>query len=127
MRLSILVTLGLSALANAFSDEPPRDWHKALAGIPLTQYRALAPRFHRRLEGRSSHSHVYVATEKNVLAAIHPNNGTLGMLSSVEVFGLRSVVLIGRVGTFTISLEAVFRRIRPPCQLQGPLALYVQY
>lgn len=78
MRLSVLVTLGVAAVAQAFSGDTPKDWHKALAGIPLTHTRALAPRFHRRLEGRSSHSHIYVATEKNVLAAIHPNNGTLG-------------------------------------------------
>lgn len=91
MRLSILVTLGLSALVHAFSDEPPKDWHKALAGIPLTQYRALAPRFHRRLEGRSSHSHIYVATEKNTLAAIYPNNGTLGESKSIWVIDMENI------------------------------------
>lgn len=78
MRLSILVCLGLTALSNALADTA-KDWHKPLAGIPLTHTRSLAPRFHRRLEGRSSHSHVYVATEKNALAALQPNNGTLGV------------------------------------------------
>ena len=55
------------------------DWHKALAGVPLTQSAATAPIFHRRRhENGQSSSVVLTATESNVLAAFHSTNGSLG-------------------------------------------------
>ncbi|KAF8316331.1 DUF1620-domain-containing protein [Clavulina sp. PMI_390] len=76
MRITLLLCLALSALSEALPDAI-QDWHKPLTGIPITKTRSLAPRFHRRQEGRKTESHIYVASEKNVLAALHPTYGTV--------------------------------------------------
>lgn len=78
MRLPLLLCLGIAAVSQALPDTI-KDWHKPLAGIPITHTRSLAPRFHRRQEGRRTHSHIYVATEKNTIAALQPTYGTIGM------------------------------------------------
>lgn len=77
MRIPLLLCLGAVLAAQALPDTI-KDWHKPLAGIPITHTRSLAPRFHRRQEGRRTHSHIYVATEKNTIAALQPTYGTIG-------------------------------------------------
>jgi hypothetical protein len=68
------------------------DWHKPLIGVPLTQFARTAPAFHRLSSSASSRSGsddspsgngnarslIVTATASNVLAAVHPENGTLG-------------------------------------------------
>jgi hypothetical protein len=68
------------------------DWHKPLIGVPLTQFARTAPALHRLTSSASSPSSsdagfsenanarslIVTATASNVLAAIHPENGTLG-------------------------------------------------
>lgn len=56
------------------------DWHKKLIGIPLAASLSTAPVFH-RVGGlnESTRSIVLTATESNVLAALDPVNGSVGM------------------------------------------------
>ena len=77
MRLCLLHALALfSAQAWALheSDVGVIDWYKHLIGVPLLGAAETAPRFH------SSGSLVLTATANNVLAALHPGNGTVGQL-----------------------------------------------
>lgn len=59
------------------SDVGVVDWHKKLVGVPLTSSSATAPVFHRVGE-ETTHSVILTATASNVLAAIYPDNGTVG-------------------------------------------------
>ena len=79
MRLLALSLLAACAHALHSSEVGVTDWHKALAGVPLTQSPATAPIFHRRRhsDGQST-SIVLTATQSNVLAAFHSTNGSLG-------------------------------------------------
>ncbi|KAH9911778.1 uncharacterized protein BXZ73DRAFT_93328 [Epithele typhae] len=80
MRLTALPLLILCGCARALHsyEVGVTDWHKALAGVPLTQSAATAPVFHRRtLANGGSSSVVLTATESNVLAAVHSANGSL--------------------------------------------------
>jgi hypothetical protein len=54
------------------------DWHTPLAGVPLTQWAHTAPSLHGFRTGVEPNALVVTATASNVLAAIHPENGTLG-------------------------------------------------
>ena len=57
------------------------DWHKPLVGPPLTATHHTVPTFHRTEDARSGSttSVVLTATTSNVLAALHPENGSVGM------------------------------------------------
>ncbi|KAF8325526.1 hypothetical protein F5887DRAFT_1065329 [Amanita rubescens] len=77
MRLCLLHALALfSAQAWALheSDVGVIDWYKPLIGVPLLGAAETAPRFHS--SGNDS-SLVLTATTNNVLAALHPGNGTV--------------------------------------------------
>jgi hypothetical protein len=50
------------------------DWHKRLIGVPLLGSSFTVPNFH-HVNGTSL---VLAATGNNVLAALHPDNGTVG-------------------------------------------------
>lgn len=78
MRLSAVFCLSFAVLSQALSDSL-NDWHKPLAGIPLTHFRPVLPRFHRRQEGRRTESQIYFASQKNTLTALHPTYGTISM------------------------------------------------
>lgn len=56
------------------------DWHKKLIGIPLSASLSTAPVFH-RVGGvnESTRSIVLTATQSNVLAALDPIDGSVGM------------------------------------------------
>jgi ER membrane protein complex subunit 1 len=54
------------------------DWHKQHIGVPLTHWSRTAPTFHRVQE----ESITLTATGSNVLAALHPHDGSLGETSS---------------------------------------------
>ncbi|KAJ3553144.1 hypothetical protein NM688_g3770 [Phlebia brevispora] len=54
------------------------DWHKSLIGDTLTDDPSLAPVFHRVGEANeSTKSYILTATASNVLAALHPDNGSV--------------------------------------------------
>ena len=56
------------------------DWHKPLIGLPLIHSTSTSPIFHRTgNKDGPTQSLVLTATERNVLGALHPDNGTLGM------------------------------------------------
>ena len=64
------------------------DWHKPFLGIPLTR-----PIFHRTaLETGATKSLVLTATSSNVVGAVHPENGTLGMCSCAYVITEREYI-----------------------------------
>jgi ER membrane protein complex subunit 1 len=54
------------------------DWHRALIGVPLTHWAHTAPSFHHVDSG----SVILAATGSNVLAALNPLNGSLGLSHS---------------------------------------------
>ena len=55
------------------------DWYKPLIGDALTGNPSLSPVFHRVGEANEpTKSYVLTATTANVLAALHPENGTIG-------------------------------------------------
>jgi len=81
MRLCLLHALALfSAQAWALheSDVGVIDWYKRLIGVPLVGAAETAPRFFH--SSRNDSSLVLTATTNNVLAALHPGNGTVGQL-----------------------------------------------
>ncbi|KAH8102954.1 hypothetical protein BXZ70DRAFT_889895 [Cristinia sonorae] len=55
------------------------DWHKPLVGVPLISSHHTAPSFHRteNARDRSTKSVVLTTTASNVVAALHPENGTV--------------------------------------------------
>ena len=61
------------------------DWHTPNIGTTLTGNPALLPTFHRIEEDGSTKSLVITATASNVLAALHPENGTLGTSHIIDV------------------------------------------
>ena len=86
MRLFLLLSLAICARALHSYEVGVTDWHKPLAGVPLTHLDSTAPRFHRRKhEDGSSNSVILTATQSNVLAAFHSANGTLGVYCYVHV------------------------------------------
>jgi len=57
------------------SDVGVVDWHKRLVGVPLIGSSSTAPTFY-HADGTSL---VITATGNNVLAALHPDNGSVGV------------------------------------------------
>ena len=80
MRLCLLHALALfsapAALALHESDVGVIDWYKRLIGVPLAGAVDTAPRFLHS----GDDSLVLTATANNVLAALHPRNGSVGSL-----------------------------------------------
>jgi ER membrane protein complex subunit 1 len=72
----------LPALAIHASEAGVVDWYKPFIGDALTGNPDISPVFHRfsELDGRTR-SLVLTATTSNVLAALHPENGTIGTSS----------------------------------------------
>lgn len=78
----LIALFGLPALAIHSSEAGVVDWHKPLIGDALTGNAALSPIFHRLGEANeATKSYVLTATTNNVLAALHPENGTIGASS----------------------------------------------
>lgn len=55
------------------------DWHKRLIGVPLSGSSPTAPTFHRVGNSKSTKSVVLTATGSNVLTALNPVNGSVGV------------------------------------------------
>jgi hypothetical protein len=58
------------------------DWHQQYVGIPILNSPALLPRMHRMgssQPGQPAQAVVLAATMKNVLAALNPSEGNVGM------------------------------------------------
>lgn len=72
-----------STLAIKSSEAGVVDWHKAFIGDVLTGNPGLSPVFHRIEENGKTRSLVLTATASNVLAALHPENGTIGAFQDV--------------------------------------------
>lgn len=73
---------GLPTLAIHAEEAGVVDWHKELIGDTLTGNPALGPVFHRvGEENEATKSYVLTATTSNVLAALHPENGSIGASS----------------------------------------------
>lgn len=67
------------ALAVHASEAGVVDWYKPLIGDALTGNPYLSPTFHRIEElGGTTKSLVLTATTSNVLAALHPEDGSIG-------------------------------------------------
>jgi hypothetical protein len=75
--LCALLAAALPAHALRAEDAGVLDWHVPLVGVPLTQFARTAPVVHR---ARAVDALIVTATQSNVLAGIHPDNGTLGWL-----------------------------------------------
>jgi hypothetical protein len=89
--LGLLPALFITAPTNALheSEVGVVDWHKSLIGVPLSGSLSTAPVFHRVDTGRETKSVVITATDSNVLAALDPVNGSVGMY---HVFDLTLVL-----------------------------------
>jgi ER membrane protein complex subunit 1 len=61
------------------SDVGVVDWHKRLIGVPLAGSSSTAPTFY-HVNGTSL---VFTATGNNVLAALHPDNGSVGQYNTI--------------------------------------------
>lgn len=76
--MRILVVLGLCSLSLALSQSQAGvvDWYKPLVGVPLSP-----PVFHRVEDAKksSTKSVILVATHSNVLAALEPADGSIGV------------------------------------------------
>ncbi|TCD70607.1 hypothetical protein EIP91_002637 [Steccherinum ochraceum] len=74
-----LVTAVPFAFAIHASEAGVIDWHNPLIGPPLTGSHHTAPSFHRTEDSFTGYtkSVVLTATESNVLAALHPGNGSV--------------------------------------------------
>lgn len=76
-----------SALAIKSSEAGIVDWHKPFIGDVLTGNPGLTPVFHRiEEENGNTRSLVLAATASNVLAALHPENGTIGARRTTLMF-----------------------------------------
>ena len=69
----------LPALSIHASEAGVVDWYKPLIGDALTANPSVSPVFHRieEVDG-TTRSLVLTATASNVIAALHPENGTIG-------------------------------------------------
>ncbi len=75
----------LSGAALHASEAGVVDWHKPLIGDAITGNPTLSPVFHRLGEAdESTKSYILTATTSNVLAALHPENGTIGTSSIIR-------------------------------------------
>lgn len=62
------------------------DWHKPFVGVPLVSSLSTAPTFHRLAKsGAATQSVILTATSSNVLAALNPVDGSIGMYSLVDI------------------------------------------
>ena len=79
--LGLITALSIAAPINALHESEVGivDWHKSLIGVPLSGSTSTAPVFHRVDIGRETKSVVITATSSNVLAALDPVNGSVGM------------------------------------------------
>lgn len=75
-----LAALVSPTLAIHASEAGVIDWHKSLIGPPLTASHRTAPSFYRTEDARSgsTSSVILSATASNVLAALRPDNGSVG-------------------------------------------------
>ena len=63
------------------------DWHKRLIGVPLVGSSSTAPTFH-DVNGTSL---LIAATANNVLAVLHPDNGTIGAFNNIILVKLNLI------------------------------------
>jgi hypothetical protein len=84
LRFLALGSLLTGALTLRAAEVGVIDWHTSLAGIPLTHWAHTAPSFHPATTSSGGDALVITATVNNVLAAIHPGNGTLGTLLHIS-------------------------------------------
>ena len=79
--LGCLTALSITLPANALHESEVGivDWHKSLIGVPLSGSLSTAPAFHRVKVGQETKSVIITATSSNVLAALDPVNGSVGM------------------------------------------------
>ena len=75
LNLVLLLTLSITTWALHESDVGIVDWHKLLIGIPLSGSVMTAPVFHHV----GNKTIVLTATGNNVLAALEPEDGSVGM------------------------------------------------
>jgi ER membrane protein complex subunit 1 len=78
MRILVVVLLCLSSLALAVQVGVGGEWYKPFVGVPLNHAK---PVFHRvavDAKNTRTRSVVLVATERNVLAALEPADGSIG-------------------------------------------------
>ncbi|KAL4246361.1 ER membrane protein complex subunit 1 [Abortiporus biennis] len=76
--LCLLTASVLPAFSLHSSEAGVVDWHKTFIGLPLTASPATAPVFHRvGDEDGPTRSVILTATESNILAALHPENGSV--------------------------------------------------
>ena len=110
--LGCLTALSITLQANALHESEVGivDWHKSLIGIPLSGSLSTAPAFHRVSLGEETKSVVIAATGSNVLAALDPVNGSVGV--SYRIF-VGECALI-----YCCSLETCFRGERSNNSLQ---------
>jgi hypothetical protein len=85
---SAVVTCILPSLVFAIksSEVGVVDWHKTHIGDTLTGNPALLPTFHRTAHDGTTQSLVLSGTASNVLAALYPENGTIGMSRQLHCF-----------------------------------------
>lgn len=76
--LWLACVLPWTVLAIKSSEAGIVDWHKPFIGDVLTGNPELLPVFHRIEDNGQTRSLVLSATTSNVLAALHPENGTIG-------------------------------------------------
>ncbi|KAG8835265.1 hypothetical protein FRC17_004572 [Serendipita sp. 399] len=80
----LLASLIASVNAIYSSQAGQIDWHQQYVGIPSVHSNALAPRLHRIgsvQPGTPAQSVLLTATKKNVLAAINPSEGNIGLVT----------------------------------------------
>ncbi|KAI0686950.1 hypothetical protein BC835DRAFT_1408443 [Cytidiella melzeri] len=76
-RIAVSLVLPWVTLAIKSSEVGVVDWHRSNIGYTLTGNPSLLPVFHRVEEDGNTKSLVLAATASNVLAALHPENGTI--------------------------------------------------
>jgi ER membrane protein complex subunit 1 len=108
--LGLITALSIAVPINALHESEVGivDWHKSLIGVPLSGSTSTAPVFHRVDTGRETKSVVITATSSNVLAALDPVNGSVGM------YILGCVLLFKRLKCFgTIAWRYIFEATDP--------------
>ena len=113
LRLWLASLCVLPALAIHASEAGVVDWYKPLIGDALTGNPNISPVFHRiAAQDGQTRSLILTATASNVLAALHPENGTIGAL----LCGGISVEKLTMYDKF--SMETSVRRWRPDIGVQ---------
>jgi hypothetical protein len=84
---AIVLGLCLPSLALHESQVGIIDWYKSLIGVPKTSSPLSSPIFHRVGEpNQPTQSVILTATESNVLAALDPVNGSVGVFFSSNFY-----------------------------------------